>query len=37
MDELHPDLRDLAETMSRLSLIPADFEGRTKVSKTSIT
>uniref|UniRef100_R4G5A9 Vacuolar protein sorting-associated protein 28 homolog n=1 Tax=Rhodnius prolixus TaxID=13249 RepID=R4G5A9_RHOPR len=29
MDELHPDLRDLAETMSRLSLIPADFEGRT--------
>uniref|UniRef100_A0A069DXC8 Vacuolar protein sorting-associated protein 28 homolog n=2 Tax=Triatominae TaxID=70999 RepID=A0A069DXC8_9HEMI len=33
MDELHPDLRDLAETMSRLSLIPADFEGRTKVNE----
>lgn len=32
MDELHPDVRDLVETMSRLSLLPADFEGKLKVS-----
>uniref|UniRef100_A0A1L8DVQ3 Vacuolar protein sorting-associated protein 28 homolog n=1 Tax=Nyssomyia neivai TaxID=330878 RepID=A0A1L8DVQ3_9DIPT len=32
MDELHPELRDLVDTMSRLSLIPENFEGRTKVS-----
>lgn len=32
MDELQPDLRELHETMNRLSLIPADFEGKTKVS-----
>ncbi|XP_055689040.1 vacuolar protein sorting-associated protein 28 homolog [Lutzomyia longipalpis] len=32
MDELHPELRDLVDTMSRLSLIPEDFEGRTKVA-----
>lgn len=32
MDELHPDLRDLVDTMNRLSLIPSDFEGKEKVS-----
>ena len=31
MDELHPDLRDLNDTMARLSLLPADFEGKSKV------
>jgi len=30
-DELQPDLRDLVETMNRLSIIPGDFEGKTKV------
>lgn len=33
MDELQPDLRDLMDTMSRLNLIPADFEGKQKVSE----
>lgn len=33
MDELHPDLRELSETMNRLSLIPADFEGRAKMNQ----
>ncbi|XP_069676152.1 vacuolar protein sorting-associated protein 28 homolog [Periplaneta americana] len=32
MDELHPDLRDLMDTMNRLSLLPSDFEGKQKVS-----
>lgn len=32
MDELHPDLRDLVDTMNRLSLIPANFESKEKVS-----
>lgn len=32
MDDLHPDLRELVDTMSRLSLIPEDFEGKEKVS-----
>ncbi|KAL5016531.1 hypothetical protein ScPMuIL_006120 [Solemya velum] len=36
MDEIHPDLKELNETMSRLSLLPADFEGREKV-KTWLT
>lgn len=31
MDELQPDLRELSETMARLSLVPANFEGRNKV------
>lgn len=31
MDELHPELRDLVDTMNRLSLIPENFEGKTKV------
>lgn len=32
-DELQPDLRDLAETMARLSLIPDEFEGKEKISQ----
>lgn len=32
MDELHPDLRDLVDTMNRLSLIPEGFEGKEKVN-----
>ena len=31
MDELHPELRDLVDTMNRLSIIPENFEGKTKV------
>jgi ESCRT-I complex subunit VPS28 len=37
MDELHPDLRDLVDTMSRLSLIPTNFEGKEKVSNWLVT
>lgn len=33
MDELHPDLKDLVETMSRMSSLPSGFEGLTKVRK----
>lgn len=32
MDELHPELRDLVDTMNRLSLIPESFEGKEKVT-----
>ncbi|XP_046590308.1 uncharacterized protein LOC107225938 [Neodiprion lecontei] len=32
MDELTPDLRDLMDTMNRLSLLPSDFDGKQKVS-----
>lgn len=32
MDELQPDLRDLSDTMARLSILPSDFEGREKVA-----
>jgi len=32
MDELHPELRDLVDTMNRLSLIPENFEGKDKVT-----
>lgn len=31
MDELHPELRDLVDTMNRLSIIPENFEGKEKV------
>lgn len=31
MDELHPELRDLVDTMNRLSIITENFEGKTKV------
>jgi len=33
MDEIHPDLRELVETMNRLSILPADFEGKAKVNQ----
>lgn len=33
VDELQPDLRDLADTMNRLSILPADFEGKEKVGE----
>lgn len=33
MDEIHPDLRELAETMTKLSLLPPEFEGKEKVKK----
>lgn len=33
MDELHPELRDLVDTMNRLSLLPSDFEGKRKVAE----
>lgn len=33
MDEIQPDMKELLETMTRLSIIPADFEGKTKVQK----
>ncbi|KAI5698151.1 vacuolar protein sorting-associated protein 28 homolog [Diaphorina citri] len=32
MDELQPDLRDLMDTMNRLSILPSGFEGKEKVS-----
>lgn len=32
-DELQPDLRDLVETMARLSLVPDEFEGKEKVNQ----
>ncbi|XP_071118208.1 vacuolar protein sorting-associated protein 28 homolog [Haliotis cracherodii] len=31
MDEIQPDLRELMETMTRLSILPWDFEGKKKV------
>ncbi|CAH1111382.1 unnamed protein product [Psylliodes chrysocephalus] len=33
MDQLHPDMRDLVDTMNRLSILPSDFEGKQKVSE----
>ncbi|EEB19112.1 conserved hypothetical protein [Pediculus humanus corporis] len=32
MDELHQDIKDLADTMNRLMLLPSDFEGKEKVA-----
>ncbi|KAF2362198.1 Vacuolar protein sorting-associated VPS28 [Trinorchestia longiramus] len=32
-DDLQPDLKELHESMGRLSLIPSDFEGREKVGE----
>lgn len=32
-DELQPELRDLADSMARLSLVPDDFEGKVKVNQ----
>ncbi|XP_067214232.1 uncharacterized protein Vps28 [Linepithema humile] len=33
MDQLHPDLRDLMDTMNRLSILPSDFDGKEKVAE----
>ncbi len=33
MDELHPDIKELNETMSRMSSLPSKFEGKIKVQK----
>ncbi|XP_072781206.1 vacuolar protein sorting-associated protein 28 homolog isoform X1 [Taeniopygia guttata] len=33
MDEIQPDLRELMETMTRMSALPPDFEGRHKVNQ----
>lgn len=33
MDELHPDVKELHEIMSRMSSLPPAFEGRVKVKK----
>lgn len=33
MDDLHPELRDLVDTMNRLSILPGDFEGKQKVAQ----
>lgn len=33
MDELYTDTKDLADGLNRLILLPADFEGKAKVSK----
>ena len=31
MDELYTDLKDLSDGLTRLSLLPSDFEGKEKV------
>nr|AAP06449.1 similar to NM_016208 VPS28 protein in Homo sapiens [Schistosoma japonicum] len=31
VDEIHPDLRELYETLCRLSILPPDFEGKDRV------
>ncbi len=33
MDELYTDLKDLSDGLNRLSLLPADYEGKDKVRK----
>lgn len=37
MDLLYPDIRDLADTMNRLSLLPSNFEGKVKVEEWRTT
>jgi hypothetical protein len=32
MDELFGDIKDLSDSISRLSLLPTDYEGREKVT-----
>lgn len=32
MDDLHPELRDLVDTMNRLSILPPNYEGKQKVT-----
>nr|XP_027206163.1 vacuolar protein sorting-associated protein 28 homolog [Dermatophagoides pteronyssinus] len=33
MDELQPDIKDLYDTMNRLTLLPQDFEGKLKIKE----
>jgi len=33
MDELFGDIKDLSDSLSRLSILPPDFEGKEKVGK----
>lgn len=33
MDQLHPDLRDLVDTMNRLSILPSDFSSKEKIAE----
>ncbi|XP_064625108.1 vacuolar protein sorting-associated protein 28 homolog [Lineus longissimus] len=33
MDQLHPDMKDLMESMNALSILPADFEGKVKAGQ----
>lgn len=33
MDELHPEIRDLVDTMNRLSILPSDFDGKQKMGE----
>lgn len=33
MDELYTELKDLSDSLNRLSVLPADFEGKQKVGK----
>ncbi|KAK2167475.1 hypothetical protein LSH36_27g05001 [Paralvinella palmiformis] len=33
MDEIHPEMRDLMDTMNRLSILPAEYEGKVKVQE----
>ncbi|XP_055346737.1 vacuolar protein sorting-associated protein 28 homolog [Paramacrobiotus metropolitanus] len=33
VDEIQPEMRDLMDTINRLSILPADYEGRAAVSK----
>lgn len=32
-DELQPDARELIDVMNRLSILPSNFEGKTKIQK----
>lgn len=32
-DEIQPDLRDLYDVINRLSILPPDFEGKSRVHK----
>lgn len=32
-DEIHPDLKELADSMDRMSTLPSDFEGKSQVDK----
>jgi len=31
VDQLHPDLRDLVDSMNRLTILPSDFDGKEKI------